>query len=59
LRYAPEVLIVSSELAGEEESLRGMLRGLGLDCELVYVDADRLSRPGPRTFDLIAEMAER
>lgn len=59
LRYAPDVLIVSDELAGEEESLQKMISGLGMDCELIFVDADRLSRPGPRVFDLIVELAER
>lgn len=57
LRYKPEVLLVSSELADEEDSISNFAASLGVDCRIVTVNADRLSRPSTGAIDLVLEMA--
>ncbi|MGC8765026.1 MAG: ABC transporter substrate-binding protein [Brevinematia bacterium] len=50
-------LIVTSRLKSEEKYLRKRLFELGKNPKIFFVDEDRISRPGPRIFDVIVELS--
>ena len=54
---APKLLLVSSELKKEELTIKQIKSQLGMKFDIVYIDANMMSRPGPRIFDLIRELA--
>lgn len=56
LRHRPEVILLMDSLQPREEELRAILKSLGLQPRLIYVNEDAMSRPGPRLFDALLRL---
>jgi len=57
VRLRPDVLILTSSLRRSGKEIRAIFRPFRQHPVLIYVNADRLSRPGPRIFGLISQLA--
>ena len=53
----PDIVILSDRYRYADRSIRDVFKRLDLEPQFVYVDEDRLSRPGPRIFDTIIELS--
>lgn len=53
----PDIVIISDRYRYADRSIRELFKRMGLEPQFVYLNEDRLSRPGPRIFDTIIELS--
>lgn len=58
LSLKPEYIIVPSSLSNSTVSLKKLFAHLTKQPQYITVDNDSISRPGPRVFDVMVELAE-
>jgi ABC-type hemin transport system substrate-binding protein len=58
IKLRPDIIFVSERFQKEGPAILELFRRIGQKPELVFIDEDRLNRPGPRAFDVVREMAE-
>ncbi len=52
-----DILITTTKFKSEESFIKKRLFELGKNPRIYFVDEDKISRPGPRIFDMILELA--
>ncbi len=53
-----DFLILPENLRSEEKFIREKMLDLGKNPKLIFINEDRISRPGPRIFDTIVELSK-
>jgi ABC-type Fe3+-hydroxamate transport system substrate-binding protein len=57
-KLKPEFIFISDTFTNEEKNLKALFQKIGIFPRLVFVNEDRMSRPGPRAFDFILEISK-